>query len=63
MEATLNSGEAAVPKRVSVDIEGLEQDIETCRDDPAWKQLSLAAKLRVLIEERLQDYKAQQEKP
>jgi|GEM_PF-3945182 len=56
MDAT-DSGEVIVPKRVSVDIEGLEQDIETCRDDPAWKQLSLAAKLRVLIEERLQQYK------
>lgn len=57
MVATTDSGKAAMPKRVSVDIEGLEQDIDTCRDDPAWKQLSLAAKLRVLIEERLQIYK------
>jgi hypothetical protein len=46
-----------MPKRVSVNIEELEQDIEMCRKDPAWKQLSLAAKLRVLIEERLQSYK------
>jgi len=58
METKFESGEAAVPKRVSVDIEGLEQNIETCRDDPAWKQLSLAAKLRVLIEERLKDYES-----
>jgi hypothetical protein len=57
MVSSTDSGKAAVTKRVSVDIEGLEKDIEACRDDPAWKQLSLAAKLRVLIEERLQQYK------
>lgn len=57
MVATADSSKAAMPKRVSVDIEGLEETIDTCRVDPAWKQLSLAAKLRVLIEERLQQYK------
>jgi hypothetical protein len=49
-------------KRVSVDIEGLEEYIEICRVDPAWRQLSLAAKLRVLIEERLELYKEQKPK-
>lgn len=45
-------------KRVSVDIKGIEERIDDCRNDPAWRQLSLAAKIRVLVEERLEAYEA-----
>lgn len=35
--------------RLTIEIGDLRQQIETCRDDDAWKELSLSAKIRVLI--------------
>jgi hypothetical protein len=43
-----------VAERVTVDIEGLRDDIETAyADNPLWEELSLSQKLRRLIQERL----------
>lgn len=39
--------------RASVDLTGIRQRIEEARSDPLWKQLSMSKKLRILIEERL----------
>lgn len=39
--------------RISVDVSDIREQVETCRDDVAWTELPLAAKLRVLIKERL----------
>lgn len=39
--------------RISVDVSDIREQVEACRDDVAWTELPLAAKLRVLIKERL----------
>jgi hypothetical protein len=39
--------------RISIDVSDIREQVETCRDDVAWSELPLAAKLRVLIKERL----------
>ncbi len=47
-----------VADRVTVDIEGLREDIETAySDNPLWEELSLSQKLRRLIQERLTEIK------
>ncbi|MBD2231451.1 hypothetical protein [Phormidium tenue] len=44
--------------RISVDVSDIRERVETCRDDVAWTELPLAAKLRVLIRERLEQLEA-----
>ena len=39
--------------RISIDVSDLREQVENCRNDVAWTELPLAAKLRVLIKERL----------
>jgi hypothetical protein len=39
--------------RISIDVSDIREQVECCRDDIAWSELPLAAKLRVLIKERL----------
>lgn len=41
--------------RISVDVSDIRERIEACRDDVAWAELPLTAKLRVLIRERLEE--------
>ena len=44
--------------RVTVDIEGLRDDIEAAySDNPLWEELSLSQKLRRLLQERLNEIK------
>lgn len=61
----MNSYERAskvVADRVSVDIEGLREEIETIySDNPLWEELSLSQKLRRLIVERLKEVKQAKE--
>ncbi|NJO39217.1 MAG: hypothetical protein HC769_12795 [Cyanobacteria bacterium CRU_2_1] len=46
--------------RVTVDIEGLREEIEAAySDNPLWEELSLSQKLRRLIQERLTEIKQQ----
>lgn len=40
--------------RISIDVSDIKEAVEKCRDDVAWNELPLAAKLRVLIKERLE---------
>ncbi|PZV05761.1 MAG: hypothetical protein DCF22_24490 [Leptolyngbya sp.] len=40
--------------RIPVDVSDLRDSIESCRNDAAWAELPLAAKIRVLIRERLE---------
>lgn len=48
----------AVADRVTVDIEGLREEIETAySDNPLWVELSLSQKLRRLIQERVDELK------
>jgi hypothetical protein len=35
----------------------MREELETCRDDAAWRELPLAAKIRVLVRERLDEMK------
>lgn len=49
-----------VADRVTVDIEGLREEIEAAySDNPLWEELSLSQKLRRLIQERLTEIKQQ----
>ena len=48
-----------VADRVTVDIEGLREEIEAAySENPLWEELSLSQKLRRLIQERLREIKA-----
>jgi hypothetical protein len=49
--------------RISVEIGDIRDRIETCRGDVAWKELPMAAKLRVLIIERLEQIESQNREP
>lgn len=52
-----------VADRVTVDIEGLREEIEAAySDNPLWEELSLSQKLRRLIQERLNEVKQQRSK-
>ena len=45
-----------VADRVTFDIEGLREKIDTAyADNPLWERLPLAQKLRLLVEERLNE--------
>ncbi|MDM9384226.1 hypothetical protein QUB80_26470 [Chlorogloeopsis sp. ULAP01] len=51
-------------KRISVDIEGLREEIERAySNDKFWCQLSLAQKIRILIQDGLEKAKTQESKP
>lgn len=47
--------------RISIDVSDIREQVESCRDDVAWAELPLAAKLRVLIKERLGQLEAEKE--
>jgi hypothetical protein len=43
--------------RIPIDISDMREEIESCRNDVAWRELPMSAKLRVLIRERLDQMK------
>jgi hypothetical protein len=45
--------------RISTDVSDIREQIEQCRDDVAWSELPLAAKIRVLIKERIAQIEAE----
>lgn len=45
----------AAKDRISVDIADIRDRLETFRLDPAWRELSTAGKIRVLIIEKLEE--------
>lgn len=53
-QAILDSA-VAQKDRISVDVTDIKEEIENCRTDVAWAELALAAKVRVLVKERLQE--------
>lgn len=57
---TVDSG-MAQKDRISVDVSDLRTEIEACRDDVAWSELALSAKIRVLVKERLEQIKTEKE--
>lgn len=48
-------------ERISVDVSDIKDAVESCRSDVAWGELPLAAKLRVLIKERLEQLEKEKE--
>lgn len=48
--------------RISIDISDLKEEIESCRNDAAWSELPLSAKIRVLVKERLEQLR-EEKKP
>jgi hypothetical protein len=55
-DAQLDSA-VAQKGRISIDVADLKEEIESCRTDAAWSELPLAAKVRVLVKERLEQLK------
>ena len=49
--------------RISIDVSDIREQIEQCRDDVAWSELPLAAKIRVLVKERIAELEADKAKP
>lgn len=45
----------AAKDRISVDISDIKDRIEGYRTDPAWRELSLAGKIRALVIEKLEE--------
>jgi hypothetical protein len=45
--------------RFPLDIDDIRERIETCRTDVAWGEMSLTAKIRTLILERIEALEAQ----
>ncbi|MEO0375703.1 MAG: hypothetical protein AAF329_13960 [Cyanobacteria bacterium P01_A01_bin.17] len=59
METTFHDElEVGQRDRISIDISDIREQIEQCRDDVAWSELPLAAKIRVLVKERLAQMEA-----
>lgn len=61
MDEVLSDEEFEVSQRdrISIDVSDIREQVESCRDDVAWTELPLAAKLRVLIKERLGQLEAE----
>lgn len=47
--------------RISIDVSDIREEIEGCRSDVAWTELSLAAKIRTLVKERLEEIRREKE--
>lgn len=52
----------AAKDRISVDITDIKDKVETYRDDPAWRELSTAGKIRALVIEKLEEKESKQAK-
>lgn len=52
----------AAKDRISVDITDIKDRIEIYRDDPAWRELSMAGKIRALVIEKLEEKEPRQGK-
>lgn len=52
----------AAKDRISVDISDIKDRIETYRNDPAWRELSFAGKIRALVIEKLEEKERQTSK-
>lgn len=47
--------DVAAKDRISVDISDIKEQIEKYRNDPAWRELSMAGKIRALVIEKLEE--------
>lgn len=48
----------AAKDRISVDISDIKERIDAYRDDPAWRELSMAGRIRAMVIERLEEKEA-----
>lgn len=62
MKEELTIDSVAQKDRISIDVNDIRKEIETCRDDVAWTELPLSAKIRVLLKERLNELRMQAQK-
>jgi hypothetical protein len=62
MKEELTIDSVAQKDRISIDVNDIRNEIETCRDDVAWTELPLSAKIRVLLKERLNELRMQAQK-
>jgi hypothetical protein len=63
MKEDLTADSAVAQKdRISIDVSDLKEEIETCRNDAAWSELPLSAKIRVLVKERLEQIKTEKKR-
>ena len=60
MEEELTIDSVAQKDRISIDVNDIRKEIESCRSDVAWSELPLSAKIRVLLRERLEELKSEQ---
>lgn len=59
-----SSKEGMAPRdRISVDVSDMREELEACRTDVAWRELSLAGKIPTLLRERLDQMKGEKGKP
>lgn len=47
--------DVAAKDRISVDISDIKEQVEKYRNDPAWRELSMAGKIRALVIEKLEE--------
>ncbi len=52
----------AAKDRISVDITDIKDRVDRYRDDPAWRELSMAGKIRALVIEKLEEKELKQDK-
>jgi hypothetical protein len=53
MAVASDGNSVAAKGRISIDVSDMREEIENFRGDESWKELALAAKIRVLLRERL----------
>lgn len=62
MTSVITKDAVAQKDRISIDISDMRDEISNCRNDAAWAELPMSAKIRVLIRERLDLLKKEQSK-
>jgi hypothetical protein len=48
--------------RISVDISDMKDEIQACRSDASWEELSLTGKIRTLLRERLDQLQGREDR-
>jgi len=52
----------AAKDRISIDISDIKEKIDAYRSDPAWRELSMAGRIRAMIIEKLEEKEVLKEK-
>jgi hypothetical protein len=62
MSAEVCFDSMAQKDRISVDITDIKDRIENYRTDPAWRELSMAGRVRALVIEKLEEKETEDQK-